>query len=102
MVARMEKTHPVRLRLSRARPAIEIDMFTTERDGKIAIWVRADGRELNIWDLPKKAASDAVMKAIASAIERGMTIEHRRLKEFCDKRHVFVTINEATNRTGRT
>ena len=52
------------------------EIYTTIRDGKVAIWVREKGntdeREaMNIWDLPKGTVSDEMLKAIGSAFERG-------------------------------
>lgn len=47
-------------------------LFTTERDGKVAIWIKMPGGEsFNVWDLDKKVVTQQVMKAIASAFERG-------------------------------
>lgn len=50
---------------------------TTERNGKVAIWIlfsegtRKDNRLWNVWDLPQYPTMEEVMKAISSAYELG-------------------------------
>lgn len=47
-------------------------LITTERDGKVAIWMKMPtGDSFNICDLDKKLATNAVKKAIMAGFERG-------------------------------
>lgn len=47
-------------------------LITTDRDGKIAVWIKMPGGEsYNIWDLDKKVVTPDVLKAIMSSFERG-------------------------------
>ncbi len=47
------------------------EFFTSHRDEKIALWVRVNDINYNIWDLTVEEATPAVLKAIRSAYERG-------------------------------
>lgn len=58
---------------------------TTERDGKIAIWIeRSDQGRRSIWDLPKKQATTEVLAAINSAVRIGMEIHRQEIVKVMD------------------
>lgn len=51
----------------------EPKFYTTDRDGKIALWVvMPNGVKQNIWDIEKVYFSDSVKKAIMSSFIKGM------------------------------
>ena len=51
----------------------EPKFYTTDRDGKIALWVvMPNGVKQNIWTIEKKCATEDVLKSIMSAYLLGM------------------------------
>lgn len=46
--------------------------WTAPRWGKVSLWVDWGDGPRNIWDLPRKAVTDDVLSAIASAYGRGL------------------------------
>jgi hypothetical protein len=57
------------------------------REDKVAIWLESEDRNpLNIWSLSKKELTPEVLKAIVTAVERGILVQQettrRQLNEF--------------------
>lgn len=48
-----------------------VKFFTTERDGKIALWVDYGDGPWNIWDLSKAEATPAVLFAVQASFKLG-------------------------------
>ena len=57
--------------------AVELKFEQMPRNGAVSLWVN----DLNIWDLDKKDLTPDVMKAIQSAVERGMQIMRHSIRE---------------------
>jgi hypothetical protein len=62
-----------------------ITVETTKRKDKIAIWAAYEGDRLNIWDLPPKQLTEDVLKAIVSAVERGMVLQRQQIQKKLNK-----------------
>ena len=56
---------------------IKLKFTITKRDGKNSLWVN----NLNIWDLNEEECTYDVMKALVSAVERGVKLERESRRD---------------------
>ena len=62
----------------------EPKFYTTEREGKIALWVvMPNGVKQNIWDISKKSWTEDVQKAVMSSFLLGMDATIKMLTVSC-------------------